>query len=120
MKTNSIHEFMTQSIFAVLQSALIIGGSLTTGVLMKARGFADPNQFGHPWAVFVRNWAFLLILIPGAWVVATIWLERNRGSDFSTRWTVVTGLLVVVGLGGLMTFSVLLGSGAGTLIQSVR
>jgi hypothetical protein len=120
MKTNPIREFVTQSVFAVLQSALIVGGSLTTAALMKARGYPDSNQFWHPWALFIRNWGFLLILIPGAWVVVTIWLERNRGSDFSTRWTVITGLIVFAGLGWLMTISVFYGSGAGRLIQSVK
>ena len=120
MKTNPISEFAAQSVFAVLQSALIVGGSLTTAALMKARGFPDSSQFWHPFALFVRSWGFLLILIPGIWVVGTIWLERSRSLDFTTRWTVISGLLVSAGLVLLMAISVLLGSGAGTLIQSVE
>ncbi len=120
MNGNPIREFVIQSVFAVLHSALIIGGSITTAALMKARGYPDPNQFWHPWALFVRNWGFLLILISGVWVVGTIWLERNRSSDFSSRWTIVTGLLVFAGLVWLMTLSVLLGSGAGKLIRSTQ
>jgi len=111
---------MTQSVLAVLQSALIVGGSLTTATLMKARGYPDSSQYWHPWALFVRNWGFLLILIPAIWVVGTIWLERNRSLDFSTRGTVVTGMLVFAGLGLLMVISILLGSGAGTLIQIIN
>jgi peptidoglycan biosynthesis protein MviN/MurJ (putative lipid II flippase) len=118
MAGNPIREYMTQSVFAVLQSALIVSGSVLTAALMRARGYPDPGQFWHPLALFVRNWGFLLISIPGAWVIGTIWLERHRGSDFTTRWTVVTGLLVLGGLAWLMVISVLLGSGAGTIISN--
>jgi len=118
MPNNPIREYMTQSVFAVLQSVLIVSGSLMTAGLMKARGYPDPGQFWHPLALFVRNWGFLLISVPGAWVVGTVWLERRPGSDFTTRWTIVTGLLVLAGLAWLMVISVLLGSGAGTIVST--
>jgi hypothetical protein len=117
---NPVREYATQSVFAVLQSALIIGGSMSTATLMKARGFPDPTQFWHPLALFVRNWGFLLILFPGIWVIATIWLERNRSAYFSTRWTLVSGLIVLAAFCCLMLVSILLGSGAGTIIQSIE
>lgn len=120
MSVNQVREFKVQSVFAVLHSALIIGGSMATAALMKARGFPDPEQFWHPLPMFVRSWGFLLILVPGAWVAATIWLERNRSESFSARWTLVTGVLVLAALGCLMLVSILLGSGAGTIIQSIE
>lgn len=91
-----------------------------TAALMKARGFPDSNQFWHPLALFVREWGFLFILIPGLWVAGTVWLESNPRFDFTSRWTMVTGVLVFVGLAWLMFVSVILGSGAGRIIQSVE
>ena len=117
---NPLREYSIQSVFAVLDSTLIIGGSLMTAALMKARGFPDSNQFCHPLALFVREWGFLFILIPGLWVAGTVWLESNPRFDFTSRWTMVTGVLVFVGLAWLMFVSVILGSGAGRIIQSVE
>ena len=111
---------MHQAILAVLQSALIVGGSLSTTALMKARGYPDPHQFWHPWALFVRDWGFLFLSIPLMWAGATIWLERSQVAEFSTRSTVISGLLVFAGLGFLMFLSALLASGAGTLIQNAK
>lgn len=38
MKAHLLREHTIQSVFALLDSALIIGGSLMTAALMKARG----------------------------------------------------------------------------------
>ena len=119
MKMNHLREHSIQSVFVALDAALIIGGSLMTAALMKARGFPDPDQFWHPFALFVRGWGFFLILIPALWVGGSLWLERNPRFDFTSRWTIVTGILVFAGLAWLMFVAVMLGSGAGTIIQSV-
>ena len=120
MKTHLIREHTIQTVFAVLGSTLIVGGSLMTAKLMKARGFPDPDQFWHPFALFVRNWGFFLILIPGAWVAWSIWLEDNPRIHFTRRWTLVTGMLLLAGLAWLMFVAVILGSGAGRLVQAVQ
>lgn len=120
MKTHPLREHSIQATFAALDSALIIGGSLLTAALMKARGFPDPNQFWHPFALFVREWGFLLILIPGLWVGASVWLESHPRIDFTSRWTIFTGVLVFAGLVWLMLVAVMLGSGAGTIIQAAE
>ena len=117
---NPVREFMYQAILAVLQSALIVGGSLSTAALMKACGYPDAHQFWHPLALFVRHWGFLLLSIPLIWAGATMWLERSRVTEFSIRSTVATGLLVLAELGFLMFFSALLASGAGTLVQTIK
>lgn len=120
MKISPLREHSIQSVFAALDSMLIIGGSLMTAALMKARGFPDPNQFWHPFALFVRGWGFLLILIPGIWVVWSVWSESNPRFDFTRRWTIVTGLIVFAGLAWMMFAAVVLGSGAGRVIQVVE
>ncbi len=117
MNTQLFRDYITQSVVAVVASTLILGGSMATAMLMKARGFPDSSQIWHPFALFVREWGFLLILIPAAWVVASIWIENNSNMDFTKRWTFVTGLLLLVFLAFLMLAAVMLGFGVGNIIQ---
>jgi hypothetical protein len=86
-----------QSIFAAAQSVVIVAGSLLTAATPGMRSAEGP------WlAVLVRDWGFLLLLIPAAWVFATLWLERHRSDWFTKRWTILSGFLVLVSLVGLM------------------
>ena len=56
-----------------------------------------------PWlAVFVRDYGFLLLLIPAGWVFATLWLERHRSDWLTKRWTILSGVAVLLFLAGLM------------------
>jgi len=94
-----VREYALQSIFAVLHSAVIVGGSMFTATIMKVRGYAPENAADWHWQlVFVRNWGFTLILIPAAWVIATLWLERHQAEWFSKRWTIVSGIVLLCGL----------------------
>jgi len=90
-----------------------------TAAMMKARGFPDPDLFWPPLALFVRSWGFLLIFIPGLWVILSIWLEGHPRFEFSKSSTVVTGFILLAGLTWLMIKAVLLGFGAG-FIQVVE
>ncbi|MFC7339580.1 hypothetical protein ACFQY0_20490 [Haloferula chungangensis] len=92
-------EYRVQGILGLLQALLIVGGCLFTGVILKARGY--PAEFSElpTQLAFVRNWGFLLILIPLGWVILTIWLERHQAAWFSKRWTVATGVGVGLALG---------------------
>lgn len=108
---NPFRQYTAQSVLVVLQSALIIGGSLTTASLMKLRGYPDPRQFWHPLTLFVREWGFLLILIPGLWVCWTIWCEHQREYSFSKRSTIGTGLLLLALLAFFFFMSFMLACG---------
>ena len=109
-------EYTVQGILACLQSLVIIGGCLFTAVALKVRGYPDKFTELPLWLAFVRNWGFLLILIPLAWVCSTIWLERNRSDEFSKRWTIVTGIVVAVAL-GIFLFACISSAGS-SLIKS--
>ena len=76
-----------------------MGGCLFTGVILKARGYPDEFTELPLQLAFVRNWGFLLILIPLGWVALTIWLERTQASWFSKRWTLMTGIGLGIALG---------------------
>ncbi|MBB5352064.1 hypothetical protein HNR46_002305 [Haloferula luteola] len=100
-------EYRIQGILGSLHAPLIVGGCLSTGAILKVRGYPDEFTELPLRLAFVRNWGFLLILIPLGWVVLTIWLERHQAIWFSKRWTVATGIAV----GGMMGWYLL-----GTLV----
>ncbi len=90
-----VRDYAMQSIFAAAQSVVIVAGALLTA--------ATPRMRGGPWlAVLVRDWGFLLLLIPAAWVLITLWLERHRSDWFTKRWTILSGILVLAALVLLM------------------
>lgn len=94
-----VRDYALQSILAATQSAVIVGGSMFTATIMKVRGYDAETAANWHWQlVFVRNWGFTLILIPAAWVFATLWLERHREAWFSKRWTLVSGVVLLCGL----------------------
>jgi len=90
---NFIDQYRTQTVFSLLQAAVIIGGSLMVGTMLKATGKADHFE-NLPFILrFVRNWGFLLCVIPLAWVSVTVRLERQ--GHFNHRWTVASGFAVL-------------------------
>jgi hypothetical protein len=94
-----VRDYAMQSIFAAAQSVAIVAGSLLTAATPRMRGSGS----GGPWlAVFVRDWGFLLLLIPAAWVFVTLWLERHRSDWFTKRWTILSGVLLLAALVLLM------------------
>jgi len=95
-----------QTIFVALQALVIMAGSLVTGAAMKVMGYDDAlGQDWSPFLRFIRNWGFLLILIPLAWTVLTISLEQ-RAYWYSKRWTFGSGLVVLLGLAWLLCYAV--------------
>jgi len=103
-----VREYAMQSIFAVGQSVVIVAGSFFTAVVLKTRGYPDPGAEWRLLPVFIRNWGVAVMLIPAAWVLGTIWLERHRSDWFTKRWTILTGVLLLGGLAWLMIYSALL------------
>jgi len=90
-----VRDYAMQSIFAAAHSVVIVAGAMLTAATPRMRG----GDGGGPWlALFVRDWGFLLISIPAAWVIATLWLERHRADWFTKRWTILSGVLVLAGL----------------------
>lgn len=86
--------YRVQSIFALLQLGVVIGGSLLVGTVLKLMGYVE----GQPISAqlhFVRNWGFLLASIPLAWVTATVYLEKTNYA-FSRRHTIASGSVLLV------------------------
>ena len=83
-----------QTVIALIQCGAIIAGCIATGVILKIFGYSGGQDI--PLLVlFVRNWGFLLIAIPLAWVLITAWMEERRGW-YSQRVTILSGLVLLV------------------------
>lgn len=102
-------EYRSQTVLGLLQSAVVVAGSLFVGVVVKV--IHDGSIDGLPLVVrFVRNAGFLLLIIPLAWTYATVRMERDE-SWFTRRHTIVSGLAL---LGGWIVFFLLVAGRAGS------
>lgn len=84
-----------------MQSTVIVSGIMATGAMLKARGYPDFHFPISPQVWFVRHWGLSLLIIPSAWVFVTVWLEARREGEFTKRWSIITGVVV---LGILVVF----------------
>ncbi|MEM1082797.1 MAG: hypothetical protein AAGI48_01635 [Verrucomicrobiota bacterium] len=109
-------EFRTQAIIAALQCTLIIAGSMMVATMMKSMGYPEASYDSRPLLLFIRSWGFLLILIPLAWVLITIYLERRSSEGFTKRWTIASGVFLFILLLGFFMGAV--GQAGSRLIQS--
>ncbi len=94
-------EYAVQAAFAALQCAVIQIGTVISTLLLRSAGYPDPAVDWLWLPVLIREWGPLAFAIPGAWVIATILLERRDAGAFTKRWTVVSGLAVTVLLAGI-------------------
>lgn len=102
---NRVREYMPQIVLASLQSLVVLMGSMFTATILKAFGYPESRAHWPPASVFVRNWGVSLVLIPFIWVIATIWMERLHAGWFSRRWTILSGLLILIGLAYFLDFA---------------
>jgi hypothetical protein len=92
---NLSHEYKAQIILGSLQSLITLFGSLLVGIFLKIRGY-DPavHELSLRFSL-IRNYGFLLILIPFAWVCFTIYCERSHSNRFTKRTTIITGIALL-------------------------
>lgn len=100
-----------QTVLALFQVGTIWIGSMGVGAVLKIMGFSDSQEM-CPLVMFVRNWGFVLMLIPIAWVWVTLRLELHQ-PWYSKRLTLVTGLLL---LASLAWFFILVAARAGSIM----
>lgn len=109
-----IEQHRPQTILALLQAGTVLVGSIGIGAMLKALGYSDIQ--GLPWIlVFVRNWGFLLLAIPLAWVLVTIWMEFHH-TWYSKRYTILSGLLLIA---SLVWFFISVAARAGSILVSM-
>ena len=83
---------------AFLQILAIIGGVFTTRAAFVACGYPDANYDWIGPALFVRNYGFFLLVLPFTWTTATIYLETYGTGRWSKRWTLASGLLLLLAI----------------------
>lgn len=88
---------------ALLQCLVVVIGVLTTCAMLKLYAY-DPNTSirWNPLAVSVRNFGYLLLMIPAIWTAACIVMERRESSHWNRTWSMVSGVLVTAVLAGLL------------------
>ncbi|YCM42330.1 hypothetical protein V2O64_13550 [Verrucomicrobiaceae bacterium 227] len=92
-------EYRLQTILAILQSLAVICGALVFRTLVKvvhpALGQHD-TLAGFP--VFLFDSSAFLLLIPISWVIFTIRKEGNPRSSWSSKHTLISGIMVIVAI----------------------
>ncbi len=113
---HSLNEYRMQTILTLLQAGAIVFGSFMVGVTLKTMGYPDRFQELPLLYLFVRNWGFMLIVIPLVWAGATIWMERHE-NWFTKRWTLVSGLALFVSI--VFWMVIMAGRAGSTLISTM-
>ena len=88
-----LYEHRSQTILGLLQIGFIVGGSLFIRALTTS--FDSTEQDTPILLYFIRNWGFLLTVIPMTWVLITVWVERNR-SGYAKRYTLLSGICLTI------------------------
>jgi len=114
---NTVREYAIQAVLGAIQTATVIGGCMFTATSLKVFGYPDATRRWPPLSVFVREWGMILTVVPFAWILGTIWMERHRGDWFSKWWAFGTGLVVLAAL--LYFFAGTTVSPGSTLIISI-
>ena len=93
-------------ILAVLQITTIVLGFVALGFVLKSFGWGRPDvtfRFSE-WAVFLRRYSPMFLLVPGLWTVLSLWVEsRDSGSPLSTGFLIAGGALAVLFLFAYLT-----------------
>jgi hypothetical protein len=91
----TFEEYRLQTILGLLQAGIVIFGCILTGLTLHISGYS-PEIHTLPFLLSViRNWGFVLIGIPLAWAIGTIWMEIHQ-TWFTKLWTILSGVLLAV------------------------
>ena len=90
------------SIIALIQTVVIVGGTLVVAGMLKAHGYPKqefPLVFNQG-AIFIRQHGYALLLIPFLWALAAIYTVRVTWRPWLPALVIWIGIsLIVVGVG---------------------
>jgi hypothetical protein len=93
-----IHEVHVSVRLALFQVILVILGVIMTRAMFMGTGYPDGDLAWNGVALLIRNHGYLLLLVPVAWTAATMYYENYGTGFWSRRWTVASGVALLVGL----------------------
>ena len=99
------HEVHVSVRIALFQFALVVLGVVMTRAFFMGAGYPDAVRDWNAVPLFVRNHGYVLMLVPVGWVVAALYYENYGKGGWSRRWTVVSGMLLLVGLAFLFLWA---------------
>ena len=91
-------EYRVQTYLVFLQTLVVLCGGAWLWLCARFNDLNLNPKAENYLVVALKEWGFLAILVPLAWAGLTIYFERNGPSWFTARWTLVTGLLLALGL----------------------
>lgn len=90
---------------ALLQVFAIIVGVFMTRVAFFNAGYPDSGAEWNRWSMVVRNYGFLLLLIPAMWTAVATYLEQFSYHRWSRHWTLCSGFFVLASLVAILCWS---------------
>ena len=87
------------SIIALMQVAVVTGGTLFVTVMLKAHGYGSvemPDVFFNPRAVFVRHSGYVLLLLPAGWALVAAFIARSTATPWAIRGVLLLGIGAIV------------------------
>lgn len=90
---------------AVFQIATVIIGVFMTRMAFALNGYPTEELEWNYKALLVRNWGFLVLMVPAFWTWFVIRAENKSSGIWSRRWTIISGLLTLLALAALFLWS---------------
>jgi hypothetical protein len=100
-----ISEIHISARIALLQVFVVMVGVFMTRAAFMISRYPESNLDWNGLALLVRNYGFILLLIPVAWTITVTCLEHYCPSWWSRRWTLTTGILILAALTVLLLWS---------------
>ena len=99
-------EYRLQTILAAIQCGLIIVGIVYIRLLVRWLRPELPLPSELPWLpAFTIHWGLLILLIPLAWIITTVRLERRHSRRWSWPHTLASGMAMLFLLCGFFTLT---------------
>jgi len=96
---NLLSEHKPFAVVSILQIALIIGGTLTTGAILKSHGYPDAPHFTwNPFSVWIRSYGAAFILIPIIWIVSALYYDTKSTHSYSRVTALGSGIVLIASL----------------------
>ena len=99
------HEVNIAVRIALIQVLVVIIGVFMTRLAFTFGGYPDSDKDWNSLSLFIRNYGFLILLLPVAWTTVVVFLENRGSGHWSRPWTIGTGLFVLFALAALFLWS---------------